>query len=453
MGSHLSYLKVILLTLFIYSFTSFSLDLRSAFASTSLKLSLESDDYITAQSLTPRSKKRFKINLNSKYEFSGLVFHLNSWAQAQTTDSPENSSGLKSPSLNDQAPQAQHTTFGDITEAFLEYRILSNLRFRGGYNIFNWGVLDGYSPLDNVSPQVLLKPLDPVKRGSLSLESKWELEDSQFVLLWIPQQSKSILPYKNSRWLPRDFILNYNTTFGDVTLPPNLDYTYKKSTELDQSLTHNWGLRWIKRWDHFDLYLSHFEGSSPSPQIRPELNITLGQQITVSPQVKLQPVFYRQRTSGFSFVYFTDSWILRGESAYKHSISQSDGLTPWSLENGLGLELSSSLLGYNILYLLQIYHSNYPDLSSNFPISHSRIFEEALSFGLRWSFSERNTLSLKLLHQLKTQNYVGGISWNTPFWGSSKAEFSYDFIDGEVRSLLGTYKNNDSLSFKWIYYY
>lgn len=340
--------------------------------------------------------------------------------------------------------QAKEEPHFEAQEAFWEYQAHSTLRFQLGQNIYNWGALDGYSPADALQPLDYGDPLKVKKRGSLGLHGQWESSTYILEMLWVPQSTLSLLPNEKSRWWPQNLLLNYNTEFGEIQLPENLNYSYKATTILDQADQNNYGLRIQKRFSTLDVALYYYNGLSPTPQIRPELTIILTDPITTDPHIQLQPLFYRQQTSALSFVFWKDEWIGRWEGVYKDILSSSDGLDPWSFEQGLAVERSFSIWGQSFTTLLQYYHANYPTRAQNFPISHFRLFENTAVLAQRWNISERSFLLYSLLHQLSSQNYLHHIQYSTPLiLESLKLNIDIDSIQAAENSLLGTFNSND----------
>ncbi|MCB0414617.1 MAG: hypothetical protein KDD50_09795 [Bdellovibrionales bacterium] len=334
-------------------------------------------------------------------------------------------------------------------ELTVGFKISSTLRLSLGFNVINWGIIDGYSPNANTSAEVLWNPLHSKKRSSPILEITLDNYNSRLNLIYIPQQQVSLLPGEESRWLPRTLLINTSTDYGKIILPETLNYTYQDYSDPNKSLSNNWGLQWQYRLDDWDFYLTHFNGFNPSPKIKPTVSLVVNNpnEVYAQSDILLQPIYYRLQKTGASIVWTKNRSIFRYETAYSHRLDESTSMTPWSLENALSWEFNSQIMGKSMTYITQVYYSVYPDSADNFPISHFRLYEKSIVLAGRYSLTERSSLTFSILHQLESPNFAGGISYRSPFLIDSLIiEIGYDFIEGSTDSLLGTYSKNDQFS-------
>lgn len=345
--------------------------------------------------------------------------------------------------------------FLNAQEAYWEIKT-HPLRVRLGQNIYNWGVLDGYSPVDVVNGRVMYNPLMTDKRGAPTVDLNYEGDGFQLQLLYVPLQARTILPSTDSRWLPREVIIaNTKTDEGTLVLPNIFKYYYPGYDELDDALANNFGARLSRRWNDFDLALTYFEGSNIVPQVRLQVQADL---IPVNPpflqarsDIGLMPIYYRQRTVGGTLVWAPSDIIIKAESAYSHSISENTLIPAWSWQNGLGLELPWHAGSSSFTSVFQVYYGENRDPIDNLISSSGRLFDRSLIVGTRWSASTETNLLVSFLYDYQLQSYFFHGVFDHKFSEKFKGEISLDVIEGDANTLLGTYDKNDRVCLKLSY--
>ncbi len=412
------------------AFASFSGTFKSSSDFYSAHLGEPTDDVVPYLILDVNGK--YKLNKKLRFQWRGY--------------------GLSNP----ESKSAPENFYGDLPEAFLEWKAASEFRVRAGMNTVNWGVVDVSSPSDVVNPSAFFHPLRTLKRGAPMLELDWDKESIGLHAIYIPRQQHPLMPSKDSRWLPRTLLVNLDSAYGRVVLPEFLEYEYLGDKVLDHALDHNAGLRMSSHLGRVDLFLMHFEGAAPQPKIRPRLviNTSSGKNVAASP-VGLRPVIYRVRTSSIGAVWALENWILRFESAYQHTVSQDPlyQLQPWSWSNVAAAETNVNLGKSTMTVLGQFYYTQNPQAADNLISSSYRLFDRTGVLGFRWPATDTLLLTGSILFETKTR----GIFWMAGFeqklsdslrWGLGWRDFS-----AAEDGLIKTFDKNDHANLDLTYYF
>ncbi|MCB0366996.1 MAG: hypothetical protein H6624_00225 [Bdellovibrionaceae bacterium] len=336
----------------------------------------------------------------------------------------------------------------DLPNTYLEYR-QALWRLRLGSQVYDWGVLEGFRPLDRINPSIYHNPLNPQKLGAGSAQLLFEKGNWQTEVLFIPQQRRSHFPAEDSPWLPREFLQQLDTAFGTILLPKDIRYHYLPSIVSQRALQGNAGLRLKWRSLDWDLSVSHFEGVNPVPLLRPVVDlvpVVIGPEPVYRAQsdVSLEPYYYRQRTSGLTAVYAGEEWIARVEAAYHHALTEESGVDQWAWEGGVNVERSGSIGSTAWTALLQYHQGEHAQQADNLASSSARIFDEAWVLGYRLGFSEQQSLTLRSLYSPPASGSYLSLIWEDTFWDRFKIQLSGSWLDGDKESLLGTYRKNDA---------
>jgi hypothetical protein len=345
--------------------------------------------------------------------------------------------------------------FVDLPEAFVEGK-WSNTKLRAGMDTINWGVVDGYSPSSVVNTAAFFHPLRTPKRGAPMVEAQIGKESLSVHALYIPIQPRAILPATNSRWLPRDFLINFDPSYPKVNLPDALEYTYGPEIERDNARRDNYGAKISSHLGSWDLQLTHFDGASPFPKIRPvpviNSNLTTNQFDAQSP-IRLDPVSYRTRTTGGGATYAGEKWIYRFETAYTHVITKGFGLNPYSWTTVGGIETNVDVGRSSVTVLAQYYYSEIPGRADNQLSSSYRLFDRTAVLGARWPVRDSLTIMASWLYETNG----AGMFWTTGFeqkwsdslkWGLGWRDFS-----ASENGLIKTFDKNDHATLDVSYFF
>lgn len=365
---------------------------------------------------------------------------------------------------NPESKDSPEKAYWDIPEAFVEIKASSATRVRFGMNTVNWGVTDLSSPSDVVNPSAFFHPMRIVKRGSPMVELDYDKEVIGVHALYIPRQRRSVLPSDDSRWLPRQFLVNVTTEAGTIDVPKFLEYDIEGDEIMDNgskrnnlttnALDHNAGLRLSSHLGSLDLYAMHFEGAAPQPKLRPSITIVSGSPnfVAQSP-IKLTPIFYRVRTSSAGFVYAAEKIILRAESAYQHTINKDPLLQPWMWSSVAAAETTLNLGRTSMILLTQFYYTVNPQAPDNLISSSYRLFDRTGVLGARWAWSDQLTFTGSLLFEANTKGIFALLGFERKISDSLRWGLSWRDFSAPEEGLIKTYDRNDHATLDLTYYF
>lgn len=346
--------------------------------------------------------------------------------------------------------------FLNLQEAFWEIKT-QPMKIKFGSNTYHWGILDGYSPMDVTNGRVLFNPLSSEKRGAPSLQLSSEFDELQIQALYIPKQARTLFPSTDSRWLPREVLINTTNADQTVLLPPSFRYYYPGYEDLENALENNFGFKTDARFGDFDLSLTYFEGASITPQTRVLATFDV---VSINPDILqartdigLIPVYFKQRMTGFSTTWTQDSFLLKVESIYSKSNSNDPIIPPWSWQNGLAVEIPVSFGETSATFLLQTYYGENKDALDNMISSSSRLFDRSVLMGARMAFSTETSFTASLLYDYRGKSFYGRAQADHKWTQRWKSSLTLDVLEGDPDTLLGTYDRNDravaTLSYLW----
>nr|BFD59616.1 hypothetical protein CKG001_17230 [Bdellovibrio sp. CKG001] len=345
----------------------------------------------------------------------------------------------------------EEQTFFDPGETFVRYQ-RENLSLQAGYNIFSWGVTDGYNPLDILNPRQYFDPLHSRKLGLLSLVYSQTLGSWDYEVVFIPLNQGSLLPGDNSRWLPRQIFLP-QTADNDLILllPENLRYHSRARKNLGTSAENNYAFRLQRRGEFIDFSLSAYEGAAGFPLIVPEVTGAIVQVspktvIRVDPDVTLNSYNYRIRQGGISFVSNQMNFLFKAVGSYTETLEDNPNLQKWTNENVLGLERTFTFGDSGMLIAILQYSFLNTEKKNDSNLSVSEIFRSAYMAGGRLSWKEvwsANFLGLyDSIHGSTYQEY----SLSRRFLDAWVLSGTASFIQGSDDTPLGVYGKNSSYS-------
>ena len=352
----------------------------------------------------------------------------------------------------------EEQSFHNIQEAYWEYKNYP-LRFRAGVDTYNWGTVDGYSPLDVANSKAFFNPLAAEKLGSPGLNLQLSWDSWRFEIFYIHQQRDSILPSADSRWLPREFLSNVSAAEATILLPSQFNYQYQSIIQLDNALKNNFGFRLGGRFSDFDFGLIHIDGMSVTPHLRLEIT-TSGTPISLDPlilqatsDVLLTPVFFRQRTTGFHGAWAPGSIIFKLEAAYTDVLTKQNDIPNWAIQYVAGIEKPISFFNKSLTFLFQYYHGKSDDLSENLISAGNRIFDNSALLALLLSLNSSSSLRVSALEDFNNDSGFYNLTLNVSLGSGWDVRFAVDVLEGKEDSLLGSYRSNDrfqtQLGFRW----
>ncbi|MGZ3744432.1 MAG: hypothetical protein ACXWRE_02730 [Pseudobdellovibrionaceae bacterium] len=360
-------------------------------------------------------------------------------------------SGYFKPSFlwDPQNKSKEERVFFDIGQAYFRYKgDTSNIQV--GSHILNWGVTDGYNPLDVVNARQYYDPLHSVKLGAWSLLFSHATESSEQELIYIPKNQNSLLPGTHSRWLPRQIYIPRSID-NNVTLllPENLNYTYESRQTLNKALDNNVGLRLQWHLGAIDLSFTGFEGAANFPLIQPKVTGTV---IQVSPQLILQTdpdvilgtKNYRQRVAGFSWVSSQLDFLLKYATNYSQSLGEDPLLPGWTHENVLGLEKNFNIGSEGLLVGILQYSFINTEKENSSNLSVTEIFRRAWMAGGRFNWGDSWSFTALALYDSLRYSHFEQFAIARRIADTWTLQFSGEFIAGHEETPLGVYNDNDN---------
>jgi hypothetical protein len=347
---------------------------------------------------------------------------------------------------NPSSENKQEQLFFNPSEMYWDIK-LNPWRIDIGYNVHNWGILDGYSPLDTVNGKILYNPLASDRRGSAMVDLQYTGDLGKLQFLYIPQPTRTLLPSADSRWLPRRFILNSSAINETVLLPESFNYYYPNYYELNNALKNNFGARVSATFDTLDMNVVYFNGASNNTQVTPTFQADI---VSIDPSILqarsdigLSPVYFRTETFGANFVWAPSDIIFKLETAYARTLEKAPGLPEWSWQSGTGLEVPYTLFSFSTTTVLQFYYGENKDPAENLVSSSSRMFDRAFLIGERIQWSSKVSSLLTYLHDYKNSGYYFMANTSYSVNDAWKLSLQIDILGGKPDSLFGTYKQND----------
>ena len=341
----------------------------------------------------------------------------------------------------------------DAPEGFAQYQH-EGWTTQIGYNVFTWGVTDGFNPLDIVSARREQDPLRPQKLGAPSVTLKKDIDNFSFEGIFIPWQRQTVLPGIDSRWLPRQVVRSQSFIFqgetGTLNLPANINYSYLPYVQKDNALEKNYGFRSQVQGlvEGLDASLEYFEGAAPVPAVLAVVNATGTQlfpsyALNVEPNIQLQAEYYRQRVFGGSLVYANFGSIFRFEAAITRLISEGQELPGNSEAYVLGVERPFPLGPDALTVLVQGTYVRQTIPIQNATTDLSRVFDRAALCGLRYAFNEKFTVLGSALFDTESHGEYAHLEGGYALSDSVKLGLAGDDFWGAAATPTGTYNKNE----------
>lgn len=349
-------------------------------------------------------------------------------------------------------------------ELSIEYRYRRH-RFRLGTTTVRWGILDLYDPLDQVNSRRFENPIASEKRGDPML--LWSFSrparqvSTNFEAFYIPKKKRSLLPSETSAWLPREVYVP-NLADAEFILPESLIYQYDGFEELNQSLSHAYGLRVVIRSESLEAALQYDEGASSFPNVRPEVTGTIvavppqsdRTRIQADPLIRLTEVYYRERHFGGSMTKsFSDS-LLRLQLARSERLYAGRELARDRTDLSVGFEKSigrSTLLSQLYINLLQL-DSESSSGTGNDLASMSSLFDRAAALGLRYPIGDSSSILIGAMYSTGSQTdgetTIAMTNLSLAVSDSVSLDLGIQIIESGSRGPLAPFAKNDGGSLK-----
>lgn len=354
--------------------------------------------------------------------------------------------------LDPQNNSPTEKTYIDIGEAYIKYKN-DNFTVQVGSNIFNWGVTDGYNPLDVVNMHQYFDPLHPHKLGAPSIVFSEAFEHSEVELTYIPQNRSSQLPGVNSRWLPREIFIPQSVTGAgaELLLPPDLNYSYMPRETLNDALANNVALRYQLHFSNIDIGFYGYNGVANFPLVEPEVTGTITQVspqtiIQVDPAVTLLTKNYRVQESGVSWVSSQYDFLFKFEDSYTQSIGTDDLLPGWTNESVFAVEKTANFLSSGTVTGILQHSLVKTQVQTPSNLSVMEIFRNAWMVGEHATWGDLWSSNAYLLYDANHYSHLVEVTIARKVADIWTVQLGGDWIDGPSDTALGIYHDNSSYS-------
>lgn len=347
----------------------------------------------------------------------------------------------------------------ETQELSLEWK-KSSRKLKLGVSTAVWEGTDLFNPMDIASVKNYRDPLSIQNRGSAGLFYSDQIGKFSADLVYIPWQTKALMPSQESPWYPRDISLTQSNN-QNVVLPTDPTYQVFDDQILNNALANNVGLRLQYHGSSFDLSVAGFDGEAPNPLMIPRIQgVAIGNNpITFQNPVEIYPIYYRQRVAAAAAMFTAGSWIFRLAAQHAQPIG-ADTYTPtftnqalnmpsWSDYGVLGIEKNIEWGEQSITVILQGIASHQPQSDSI--SSFSSLLEKSAMLALRFPFKEGWTWTSAFFQEFKTN---GNFFHTELGWGFAehwRTELSVDVLSGSPASTIGSYDQNDRGTFRMVY--
>jgi hypothetical protein len=317
-----------------------------------------------------------------------------------------------------------------------------------GFSTESWEGTDLFNPMSFLHAKNWRDPLNSENRSSPGVFYSDQIAQFSWDLVYIPWQSKAVLPGDNSPWWPRQFNLPVQNPNQVLLLPLQAAYRLQSDEILNHALDNNIGLRIGYHGSRFDLSLAGYQGSASPPLLTPIVNLT---PVEVSPQqiyqlqspILIQPTYYRQQLIAGALIVPMGTWILHLADQYSQSLGDDPRLPGWLHYGVLELEKTWSIRGQSLVSFIELIASKRPD-STSFS-SVSSLTERSVALGFRWPFTENWTWTSGAFQEEKSKSAFvhSALAWN--FRENWREELAGDLFLGPPDSTLGNYTHNDRI--------
>lgn len=344
----------------------------------------------------------------------------------------------------------------EAQELSLEWK-KSSRKLKLGVSTQVWEGTDLINPMDIASVKNYRDPLSIQNRGSAGLFYSDQIGKFSGDFIYIPWQTKALMPSQESPWYPRDINLTRSDDLN-IVLPNEVTYRIFDDRVRDNALANNMGMRLQFHGSSFDLSLAGFEGMASTPLLIPIFRGAGGATITFQNPVEIYPIYYRQRVAAAAMMLTAGSWIFRAAAQHAQPMGESffvaDSTVPvelptWSDYGVLGVEKNFEWGEQSVTLIVQGVASHQPKSESI--SSFSALLEKSGMVALRFPIKENWTWTSAFFQEFKTNAsfFHTDIGWGfSEHW---KAELSADILAGSPQSTIGTYDQNDRGSARMVY--
>ncbi len=349
--------------------------------------------------------------------------------------------------------------WADVPEGYVQLRLPLGSSITSytqvGFNVFTWGITDGFNPVDVVNARRYHDPLRSEKLGAFSVVEKVDLGSALVEGIFIPWQRESKLPGSSSRWLPRELSRDQQIESTLFRLPTTHTFYFREHQELDDALTANFGLRLGVKTLGIDFGGYFFDGASAVPATNLRLTGAVsgffpGQVpdvvIDADPPIGIRPIYYRNKMYGASMVFPVWRFLVRMEGAQTKPDRKAVNLPVKTTEAVLELEytFSGETQSLTIINLFTYADTEDPE-NTRSSTSFARMFDRGLALGLRYQPMEKLSAEFFSIFDTRYGGMLQKLESTYTLTDAWKVYGGAEVFSGKITTPIGVYRKNDRL--------
>jgi hypothetical protein len=346
----------------------------------------------------------------------------------------------------------------DGGQSFAELSWGRKASLRAGSLRLGWGLTDIVNPLDLATQRDLTDVLNISSLGWLGVVAEikglfgWSVE-----IAASPWTRATILPGRQSRWLPRDLQRSQTvrvageTKPATILLPTDVQYVILSDQEVGER-PQEWGsgFRLQRRSAEIEVQLVYFRGLSPVPALELDVSGDIESQdplvIRVDQTIGIRPLRYQRQAAGVGLTWTLGPVILRLAASASDSIERDPRLGGWSHQGVLQLERSLQVGDLNVNVLGGISAQRSQAEADTTLASLERVFDRGGLFGMRIGWSDQGSLLLGGVVDLQRGGSLVRLALEHRLAEGFVSNLNIDLLDGTSTSPTGVFRAQDRVS-------
>lgn len=285
-------------------------------------------------------------------------------------------------------------TYFDPRELYLQKEFLNStniLQLRMGYFQMEWAGTDIINPFDIASMKDDSDPLQSRSLSSPGLQLEWNHSPFNFMLTYIPEQTKIKSYGSDNPWLPRQSRIPIYVDDTEILIPKQTTYEFLPRETLNSARLHNFAALLQTQIYQSDLHIGYYEGQAQSLAQQAILSLN---PIQVSPKyvfsliapIQIQPIEYRIKTSALYFNQKCFDMFCKIAIRDDLPLGMDTRIPQASRLWVFGIEKQFLNINKPVILVVEAVGKN-QNQGKNL-LAKSDIFERASLIGLKWLYSE-----------------------------------------------------------------